>query len=238
MAAMTPHRAHAFVLAAALSLATLACGPSIDAAAKADVDRRIALLAPSETAFPATPTFAPRPLAVGQWTQTKMVDDKGQPSLMTLKVVGAQGDAFWVENVHESYTGKTVTKLLLFFGDRSNPATMEIRQVKTKDKNGQVNQFDGPMISLMKSMWQGTLSTLTVTWQGQPQEDAKVIAGTFAGCYKARTDAAVGPFHAAATSWSHPAVPINGLVKSVGIDKPNTIELVAFGESGATSEIP
>lgn len=34
------------------------------------------------------------------------------------------------------------------------------------------------------------------------------------------------------------AVPINGLVKSVGIDNPNTIELVAFGDSGATSELP
>ncbi len=235
---MTQHRTYVFVLAVVLTLGTLACGPSIDPAAKADVDRQIARLAPTQQAYPATPAFTPRPLAVGQWTQTKLVDDKGQPSLMTLKIVGAQGDAFWVENVHESYMGKTVTKLLLFFGDRSNPSTMEIRQVKMKDKNGHVNQFDGPMISLMKSMWQGTVSSLSVTWQGLPQEDATVTAGAFTGCFKARSDVAIGPFHAAATSWSHPAVPINGLVKSVGIDKPNTTELVAFGESGATSEIP
>ena len=226
------------VLAVALTVGTLACGPSIDPAAKADIDRRVALFAPTPNTFPAMPAFAPRPLAVGQWVQSKLVDDKGRPSIMTLKIVGADGDAFWVENVNESYMGKTVTKMLVFFGDRANPSTMDIRQVKMKDKDGHVNQFDGPMISLMKSMWQGTLSTLTVTWQGLPQEDVTVIAGSFGGCFKARTEASFGPFHAAATSWSHPGVPINGLVKSVGIDNPNTIELVAFGDSGATSELP
>jgi hypothetical protein len=226
------------VLTATLTLGTIACGPSIDPAAKADVDRRVALFAPTQKDFSAMPSFVPRPLVVGQWTQMKLTDDKGQPSIMTMKVVGAEGDAFWVENVNESYLGKTVTKMLLYFGDRSNPSTMEIRRVKVKDKKGNVNQFDGPMISLMKSMWKGTLSTLTVTWQGLPQEDMTVIAGTFRSCFKARTDANFGPFHSAATSWSHPAVPINGLVKSVGIDQPSTTELVAFGDSGATSEIP
>jgi hypothetical protein len=222
----------------AVSLSLAACGPSIDPAAKADIDRRVALFAPSQGSFPAMQAFAPRPLAVGQWMQVKAVDDKKQPSINTYKIVGEEGGAFWVENVQEAYTGKTVIKMLLAFGDRMNPATMEIRRVKMKDKNGNVNTFEGPMLTLMKSMWQGVLNTLTVTWQGLPQEDATVVAGTFVGCFKARTEANFGPFHAAATSWSHPFVPINGLVKSVGIDNPNTMELVAFGASGATSELP
>ena len=37
-------------------------------------------------------------------------------------------------------------------------------------------------------------------------------------------------------SWAHPAVPLSGTVKSVGIDKPYTMELVAFGTTGAMSE--
>lgn len=226
------------VLSVVVSLGTLACGPSIDPAAKADIDRRVALFAPTQKAFPAMPTFTPRPLAVGQWLQIKIVDDKGQPSILTLKIVGAEGDAFWVENVSESYTGKVITKMLLFFGDRTNPAALEIRRVKMRDKDGNVNLFEGPMLSLMKSMWKGTLNTLTVTWQGLPQEDMTVAAGSFTACFKARTDANFGPFHSAATSWSHPAVPINGMVKSVGIDSPTTMELVAFGDTGATSELP
>jgi hypothetical protein len=33
----------------------------------------------------------------------------------------------------------------------------------------------------------------------------------------------------------HPAVPISGLVKSAGLDRPTTMDLIGFGETGATS---
>ena len=39
-------------------------------------------------------------------------------------------------------------------------------------------------------------------------------------------------------SWSHAAVPLSGLVRSQGLDKPTTMELVAFGMTGAVSELP
>jgi len=39
-----------------------------------------------------------------------------------------------------------------------------------------------------------------------------------------------------ADTWSHPAVPLTGTVRSQGVDRPFTMELVAFGLSGATSE--
>jgi hypothetical protein len=38
-------------------------------------------------------------------------------------------------------------------------------------------------------------------------------------------------------SWSHPTVPLSGLVRSRRINKPGIMELVAFGEVGAQSEI-
>jgi hypothetical protein len=94
------------------------------------------------------------------------------------------------------------------------------------------------MVPLMQSMWRGALQGLVVSWQGQPQEDAAVAAGTFAACYKMRTDASWGPWHGSTLSWSHPAVPLSGMVKSQSIDSPTTMELVAFGESGAQSELP
>lgn len=235
---MKPLRIRSLFLSLLLSLGAAACGPSIDPAAKADVDRRISLLQPQQNAFPAQPSFMPRPMAVGQWTQMKIVGDKGEPSLSTYKIVGQDADAHWIEVVNETYMGKTVIKMLIAFGDRSNPSTVDIRMVRMKDKNGQVTDFQGPLLSLMRSSWQNTINTLTVSWQGLAQEDATVIAGTFNGCYKARTDASFGPFRSASISWSHPAVPINGLVKSQGVDNPHTMELVAFGETGAVSEIP
>ena len=216
----------------------VACGPSIDPAAKTDIDQRIARLSPGGQSFSAPVAFAPRPLAVGQWTQHKMVNDKGEPSFMTYKIVGEENGAYWIEVLHENYTGKTITKMLLFLGDRTNPATMEVRALKTRDKNGHVSELMGPMLQLMKSVWQGSVNMLAVAWQGLPQEDSEVVAGRFSGCFKARTDASYGPWHAASMSWSHPAVPISGLVRSQGIDHPTTMDLVAFGDTGATSELP
>jgi hypothetical protein len=215
-----------------------ACGPSIDSAAKADIDKRIAAMVPSGAGFNAPAGLSPKPLVVGQWTQHKMVSEKGQPSLLTYKIVGQDGDAFWVEVANESYYGKTVTKLLLYMGDRSNPSTMQIRAVKMKDKNGRVTELEGPMIQLMRSMYQSSVNMLVVSWQGLPQENVNVTAGAFAACFKAMTDASWGVWRSSATSWMHPGVPISGLVKSVGISQPTTMELVGFGESGATSEIP
>ena len=150
----------------------------------------------------ATSLFMPAPFAVGQWTRHKLVDDKGQPSFMTYKVIGQEGDGFWLEIVTEAYTGRTMLKMLLAIPNRTDPSSIDIRAVAMKDKSGRVTNFDGPLLSLMRSSYQSALTTLVINWQGLPQEDASVPAGTFAGCFKSRTDASWGPWHSASTSWS------------------------------------
>lgn len=220
----------------ALSLCSAACGPSIDVAAKTDIDRRVAALGAPQQQFAAPTGFVPMPFAAGQWTRHKLVDDKGQPSFLTYKVLAQEGDAFWMEIVTDQYTGRTMMKVLLSIPDRTNPNSIDVRAVSIKDRNGHVTTLDGAMLSLLRSTYQGALSTLVLSWQGLPQEDAVVPAGTFAGCFRARTDASWGPYHSANTSWSHEAVPLSGLVKSQGIDKPTSMELVEFGLTGAASE--
>jgi hypothetical protein len=219
-----------------VTLSLSACGPSIDTASKADIDARVAALVAPKQSFPTPGGFQPLPFAVGQWTRHKLVDDKGQPSFMTYKVVAREGDGFWLEIVTEQYTGRTTMKMLIAIPDRMDPKSIDIRALAIKDKNGHVTSLDGPMLSMLRSTYQGALSTLVISWQGLPQEDATVPAGTFAGCFRARTDASWGPWHSASTSWSHAAVPLSGVVKSQGIDKPTTMELVDFGLTGAVSE--
>ncbi len=223
----------AFISAGAL---LPACGPSIDAAAKSDIDQRVAALGAPRQVFSAPGGFDPMPFAAGQWTRHKLVDDKGQPSFMPYKVLAQEGDAFWVEIVTEQYTGRTMMKMLLAIPNRADPRSIDIRALSIKDKNGRVTNLDGPMLSLMCGSYQSALSTLVMSWQGLPPEDAAVPAGTFAGCYRARTDATWGPWHTATASWSHTAVPVSGLVKSQGIDKPTSMQLVDFGLTGAVSE--
>jgi hypothetical protein len=226
------------IFASLLAVVLSACGPSIDPAAKADIDRRVSILQPGAIAVPppAAGMFAPLPLAPGQWTQYKMVDDKNQPSFLTYKVTGQEGDAVWLEIVHDTYYGRTMQKMLVAFGNRMDPAQVQIRAVSTKDAKGRVNEMPPPVISMLQSTYRGVISTMIINWQGLPQEATTVPAGRFDGCYKARTDAQWGPWRSVADSWSHPTVPLSGAVRSQGVDHPFTMELAAFGTSGAVSE--
>jgi hypothetical protein len=224
----------AVVAAVALS----ACGPSIDPAAKADIDKRVSVLQAGSNTVPAPApgVFAPMPFAVGQWTQYKMTNEKGEPSFLTYKIIGQEGDAVWLEVVNETYTGRTMQKMLVAFGNRMDPNTVEIRAVSTKDAKGRVQEMPPPVISMLQSTYRGAVSMLIINWQGLPQESATVPAGRFDGCFKARTDAQWGPWRSVADSWSHPAVPLSGAVRSQGVDHPFVMELAAFGTSGAVSE--
>ena len=228
--------AAALVAIAALGAAA-GCAPSVDPAVKADIDRRVAAPGAPGQNYGAPTGFAPLPFQTGQWTTHKLVDQDGRPSFMTYKVVGEDGGAFWLETVAETYSGRTVTKLLVAIPSRMDIATVDIRAAMFKDHKGHITRFDGPMLALMRNTYRGIISTLVVNWQGLPQEDVAVAAGTFAGCFKARTDASWGPWHTASTSWSHATVPLSGLVKSQGIDRPSTMELVGFGLAGAQSEL-
>jgi len=226
-----------FALVAGLAALALAgCGPSIDAAAKADIDGRVAALHAPKESFPAPTGFVPMPMAAGQWTQHKLTNENGEPSFITYKLVGQQGDAFVVETVHESYTGKTIHQMVVAFGNRMDPGQIEIRALRTKDRKGRVNEIPPAVISMMQSLYKSAVSMLVVNWQGMPQEDVSVPAGNFTGCFRARVDAQWAGFRSVSDAWSHPAVPLSGMVKSKGVDKPTTMELVAFGLSGAVSE--
>jgi hypothetical protein len=210
------------------------CGASINPAYKADVDRRIAALHPSSASYPAGDSFEPMPLAVGQWIELKMVDDQQQPSLLTYKVVGQEGDAFWFEVTTESYKVKSETRMLVNLGDRTNPETFAVKAFTVRT-NGQVNEYPPSLLGMLKGMWKPLVKGLQVQWKDLPREDVKVVAGEFAGAFKRRSTASYGPYEQTSDGWAHPAVPINGLVRGVGTDKPYSIELIAFGTEGATS---
>jgi hypothetical protein len=214
------------------ALAVAACGPSIDAAVKADIDARLAALGPGSNAVPAPAGFEPMPLAAGQWSQYKMTDDEGQPSFLTYKIVGEEGGAYWLEILNERYTGRMTQKMLIAFGSRTDPSQIEIRAVKTRDRKGNVTELPPNMMPLLQATYKGVVASMVIRWQGLPQEDAAVPAGHFGGCYKARTDAQWGPWRSVADTWAHPAVPLSGAVRSQGVDHPFTMELVAFGLSG------
>jgi len=212
------------------------CAPSFDPTAKADIDGRLAALQEAGKTVPAPPGFDPMPLATGQWVQYKMIDDKGRPSFLTYKVLGEQAGAYWIETLHETYFGRTAQKMLIAFGSRTDPNRIEVRALVLLDKRGNVTPVEPGKIPVMQVTFRSLASALAITWQGMPQEAETVPAGRFEGCYRTRADAQWGPWRSIADSWRHPAVPLSGLVRSQGIDRPFTMDLVAFGTSGATSD--
>jgi hypothetical protein len=223
-----------------LSLVLLlgACATGFDPAAKEDVDRRIKRLGPPAQTYPAPASPAPLPLVVGQWTQHAMTDDQGRPSFLTMKLVGEDLGSFWLELLEETYSGKRVTKMLVYFGDRTSATAMDIRAIKTRVGEGEVKEATPEELQASRTNWQGILTMLAASWQGLPQEEARVPAGIFAGSYKRQTEPGWGPLGSTSTTWSHPAVPISGLVRSQATERRNSLQLVAFGERGALSEIP
>jgi hypothetical protein len=216
-------------------LLAAACSPSIDPAAKADIDARVLALPrqPRDFAAPTNPT--PMPFAVGQWVTYRYTDGKGQPSFMTLKLVGQEGPAFWYETLSESYYGRQASRMLIDFGDRRTVDSITIKAAKMRDSKGRINEIPDNMVGLMNSILRGKLGPIVIDWTGLPQENVAVVGGRFAGCFKGHSKVSWGGFSAQSDVWGHPAVPFSGMVRSQG-DNDVKGELVGFGLQGAKSE--
>jgi hypothetical protein len=174
-----------------------------------------------------------------------VVDFRGDPSFLTTKIVAREGDTWWFETVLVSDVGKLITKLLVFVGERRDAGSIEVLAGRVRFRNGNIVEIPPSKLASY-----GALFHVVVSWQGQPQQDAVAPAGTFRSCFKGRNvweRWIVGP---SSTAWSHPAVPISGLVRAEVIEDPQpwyrkrpleiakSTELVGFGETGATSELP
>jgi hypothetical protein len=220
--------------------ASVGCfGP--DPAIKAALDQRAAQLRPSSAAYAAPKAAKPMPLKVGQWVQTKTVDEKGAVSLITAKLVGQEGSAFWQEIVTDTYHGRMVLRALIDFGNLTDPNSKKILRIQMKDEKGNVGEYPGGAVGFMQSL--GPEIDMRA-WKTLSQEDLQVLAGRFAQCYKGPMTAKTLIGTMAGTVWWHPAVPINGIVKSVYVSGgllgtlggTATSELVDFGLEGAKSE--
>jgi hypothetical protein len=64
-----------------------------------------------------------------------------------------------------------------------------------------------------------------------------VPAGKFEGCFRRRGVTDWGGVHGVSDTWSHPAVPIFGIVSSRAINNAYDMELVAFGLDSGPSPL-
>jgi hypothetical protein len=225
------------VVLAALVAGGAACGPSIDPAAQADLDRKLSQIQTSEETFPPSESYSPMAFFVGQWTQHRITDDKGRKSLVTNKIVGQEEGAYWLEVISDSGMGRELAKMLVAMPAGRDPSGMVIRTLLVRKPDGQPTSIDPTTAAApVRAKYRAALDLLAIPGEGDEKDDVRVPAGHFIGCYRIETQGAWGPLQVPTDLCTHPSVPLSGVVRAVSAGKSGLVELISFGVNGAESE--
>ena len=227
-----------------LTLSLAACaGPQIKAAYKSDVDATLAEGHASMSMERAA--LAPHPWKVGQWALYRTVTD-GKPGYEKYSIVGEDDCGFWLEQVQQDYYRRSVSKIcytrMPWLPDASGhyvADTMDLVQVMiTQGDTGRAQVFDfrrnPQMKESMKMLAQTMVSFDWANKESLPREDLVVPAGRFAGTVTFPISVTVLWKTINVTTHIHPEVPVYGVVRS-DASTGRVSELLAFGETGATS---
>ena len=167
--------------------------------------------------FAAPDKFELPALAVGQWIRMLM-KAPGQPPAQTfVRIVGKEGDAFWYEKLNiNTPTGTTIIRnFLTNDASRGNFSKDAIKKMKMRMGTGAAQEFSGPTLADALTVMDNYIWLI-----GKPnldkaeRADATVNAGEFKGCYVHEIDQKFLGESMKVKSWNHPAVPINGFVRS------------------------
>jgi hypothetical protein len=220
-----------------LAVAPAACGPTIDPAARADLERHLEQIQTSEETFPPAESYSPMAFVVGQWTEYRITDDKGRKSLITSKLIGQEEGAYWFEVVNETPEGREAAKMLVAMPGGRDPAGMEIRSLFLKKGKALPVVVDPGSLPALRAKFRGALDLFAITAETQEKDDVRVPGGHFIGCYLIETAGAWGPWKVPAEVCTHPSVPLSGIVRAQPIGVNGLLELVGFGVTGAESEM-
>lgn len=188
--------------------------------------------------YPAPDKFDIVPLAVGQWVRL-LVKTVGQPPSQTfIRIVGKEGDAFWYEIEANTPNGTTVIQFLMDEASRGNFSSSSIKKMRVKVGLAPVQEMSGPALAAAGAIMDNYVSLI-----GKPnldkaeRADATVGAGEFKGCYVHEIEQNILGTAVKVKSWNHPAVPINGFVRSEGTTngQKTTTELTEMHMDGAKS---
>ena len=227
-----------------LSLACLinltSCGamrpPPPNPALVSEIDSYFAAASPKT--YPGSGQLSkPPPLSVGQYVITGMTGPEGR-SVMQMAVVDQQAQGWVIETRSLTPSSESTSQMLLAGLESSidgDLGDIDILWVKMKIPGQPVQTIEGPILQMTKGLYKKGLSGLVTqkTDQAAPGGTLKTAAGTFTQTVKVRSNVSFLGRSYPSEAWLHPAVPINGMVKSVSGDGTQTVELLSFGLSGA-----
>lgn len=159
----------------------------------------------------------PLPFAVGQWSRYKTTRNGAPAGDVTYRVTGKEGNAFWIQiEMAQAPGGKsTEVSILMDFKDGRSSKDFSVEKAKVTLPTGQTHTLSGPLLNAAIKGFGGQLAALAIdSLEGLPQEDVKVPAGEFKGCYYRDFDIKVMNIHSKGRVWNHTKVPINAMVKN------------------------
>ncbi len=179
----------------------------------------------------------PMPFAVGQWSRFKTSRNGAPAGDLTYRITGKEGDAFWIRFEMHDPSGKlTEVEILIDFEGGRASKNFDVKQAKVKLPTGQTHSLSGPLLNAAMKGFSGQLAALAIdSLEGLPQEDVKVPAGEFKGCYYRDYDFKVMNIHSKGRVWNHTKVPINAMVKNESTTDGAKVlfELEAYGTSAS-----
>jgi hypothetical protein len=222
-----------------LLFALAACGPRINPAMQAATDRLLTSYQGGATEGRPS-SYDPMPWAVGQWVAFKVTEEGRPPSVSVMKIVGREGNGWWLEFETQDYYNRSVMKVLYARQPKGpDDAVDALQRVVMKSNDGPVQELDfagNPFAAMMKKSMTNT-SFAAPAVSKESTEDVTVAAGSFKGAAAFDTTVTVGPVRRSFKGWFHPAVPLNGGVRSVSEDGKVVSELLGCGTSGARSAL-
>ena len=214
------------------------CAASVDPAMQARVTEWFGKQ--SSATYDASSAFLkPMAFAVGQYVVHGHTDGEDR-SVVRTALVGKDGDAWIMELKSLSPSGESMMQFAVtgmqLAQESMNPDDLDIKWIKLRNEDGEVQTLDGPALSIMKGSYSKALTGIVIKYDAQlGTASVRVPAGTFNGCTKAnsKVETFFGDYEAEA--FAHPKVPLNGVVRSVSKDNGAVTELLEFGTDAKPS---
>lgn len=222
-----------FILASALIITACSSGPKKDSPSALD-----ALWQGDGKNYSAKRFTKVKAWAAGQYVVAGNLVDGRKESVGRFLVVRKESGGWVFETTSTNRQGKVTGMQMLITGYERAVNTGKTDQIKViwmkmLQEDGTVINLEEAQIMIynmaLQSTWSKLINVDTSFKQGGP---ITVPAGTFASTSTAKAEVKILFKTFKSTTWLHPDVPVNGVVRSASDDGKNVTELISFGFNG------
>lgn len=174
----------------------------------------------------------------GQYVEEENLTKGKRDSINRTLIVGKEKGGWIIESSSTDKKGKKSISQVLFLGmdeavKNGNASGVSIGWMKMIDDDGNIQVLEGEQLMFYNMFSKETLESLvtditTFTDGGS----VSVPAGNFSGTNKVLASIKILGMKIETESWYHPAVPVNGMVKSRSTDGKTESRLISFGFDG------